>query len=71
MCENRNIMYSMSFLLVWSFSFHSRNFHSFGDVTIFGEGLQILTYARLLWPLSSDGSLECHISPSVTRDIHL
>ena len=25
-----------------------------------GEGLQILTYARHSWPLSSEGSLACH-----------
>ena len=31
---------------VWSFSFHSRIFHSYTDVTITGEGLQILTSAR-------------------------
>ena len=36
------------------------NFHSYGDVTITGEGLQILTYARHLWPSSSEGSLPCH-----------
>ena len=35
-------------------------FHSFGDVTIAGEELQILIYARHVWPLSSDGSLACH-----------
>ena len=37
-------------------------FHSFGDVTIAGKGLQILTYARHLLPLimSSEGSLACH-----------
>ena len=39
---------------------HSRIFHSFGDVTIGGERLQILTYARHLWPLISEGSLACH-----------
>ena len=32
------------------------NFHSFGDVTIAGERLQIMTYARNSWPLCSDGS---------------
>ena len=37
-----------------------RNFHSFGDVTNTGEGLQILTYARHSWSLSSEGSLACH-----------
>ena len=41
-------------------SSHSRIFHSYGDVTIAGEGLQILTYAHHSWPLSSEGSLRCH-----------
>ena len=41
------------FLLVWGFTSHSRIFHSY-------EGLQILTYARHSWPLSSEGSLPCH-----------
>ena len=35
-------------------------FHSYGDVTITGEGLQILTFARHSWSLSSEGSLSCH-----------
>ena len=47
-------------LAVWSLSSHSRIFNSYGDVTIAGEGLQILTYAQHLWPLSSEGSLTCH-----------
>ena len=29
-------------------------FHPYGDVTINGEGLQSLTYARHFWPLSSE-----------------
>ena len=33
-------------LFAWSFSSNSTIFQSFGDVTIVGEGLQILTYAR-------------------------
>ena len=48
-------------LFVWSFSSHSRIFNSFGDVTFAGEGLLILTDARYLRPLSSEGSLGCHI----------
>ena len=48
------------FAVVWSLSSHSRIFHSYGDVTIPGEGLQILTYARHSWPLSSEGSLASH-----------
>ena len=28
----------------WNFSSHLRIFHSFGDITIAGEGLQILNY---------------------------
>ena len=46
-------------LFVWCFWSHSKMFHSFGNVTIAVEGLQILTYARHLWPLSSEGSLAC------------
>ena len=37
-------------------SSHSRIFHSFGDVTIIGEGLQIWTFTRHSWPLSSASS---------------
>ena len=48
---------------VYSFicnSSHSRIFHSNGDVAIAGKRLQILTYVRQSWPLSSEGSLACH-----------
>ena len=45
---------------VWSLSSHSIIYHSYGDVAIAGEGLQMLTYARHSWPLSSEGSLTCH-----------
>ena len=44
-------------LFVFGFSFHSIFLISFGEVTIAGEGLQILTYARRLWSLSSEGHL--------------
>ena len=34
---------------------------SFDNFSLFtGEGLQILTYTRDSWPLSCEGSLECH-----------
>ena len=46
-------------LFVWSLSSHSNIFHSYGDV-IAGEGLQLLTYARHSWPLSSEGSAPWH-----------
>ena len=49
------------FCFVWGFSSHSRIFHSYGDVTITNEGLQILTYARHSWPLSNECSLACGI----------
>ena len=45
-------------VFVWSLS---RIFHSYGAVTIAGEGLRILTYARHSWPLSMEGSITCHI----------
>ena len=41
-------------------SAYSRLFHSYGDVNIADEGLRILTYARQLLPLSSEGSLAYH-----------
>ena len=49
-------------LFVWEFSSHSKIFmyDSYRDVTITGEGLQILTYAWHSWSLSSEGSLTCH-----------
>ena len=47
------------FVCLFVCSTHSRIFHSFGDATITGEGLQILTHARHLRPLSSEGSLAC------------
>ena len=50
----------MILLFVWGFTSHSRIFHSYGDVTISCEGLQILTYTRQSWPLSSEGSLAFH-----------
>ena len=67
-------------LFVYCLSSRSRIFHSYGDVTITGERLQILTYTRRLRPLSSEGSLACHTccdtghpflrSSPRTRDIH-
>ena len=54
----------VTYLYVWLFvrglSSHSRAFHSNWDITIAGKGLQILTYARHSWQLSSEGSLACH-----------
>ena len=47
-------------LFVWGLLSNSKTFHSYGEVTITGEGLQILTIARHLWPKSSDGSLTYH-----------
>ena len=43
----------VNFSLIWSR-------HSYGDITITGEWLQILTFTQHLWPLSSEGSLACH-----------
>ena len=48
------------FCLFWGFPSHSRIFHSYGDVTITSEGLQILTDSRHFWQLSSEDSLSCH-----------
>ena len=48
-------------VVCWSFLSHSRSFHSYGDVNIAGERLQMLTYARHSWPLSNEVSSACHI----------
>ena len=50
----------LHFIYILLFSSHSRIFHSYGDVTIAGERLQILTCARHSWPLSSECSFACH-----------
>ena len=39
---------------------HLRIVPSYGEVTIAGKGLQILTYVRFSWTLSSEGFLACH-----------
>ena len=51
---------SFSIVCLWFFRPTRKIFHSCEDVTIAGEGLQLLTYARHSWPLSSEGSLACH-----------
>ena len=47
-------------LLVKGLSSYSRIFHSYGDLTISSERLQILTYARHSLPLSSAGCFAFH-----------
>ena len=50
------VVYLFACLFVYlEFIVHSKIFHSYGDVTIAGEGLQLLTYARHPWSLSSEG----------------
>ena len=67
------------YLFVSGFSSHSSIFYLYGNVTITGEGLYILTYARHLSPLSNEGFLACHtycdtghifIMVPWTRDTH-
>ena len=52
------IFSTLALMFVWGFSSHSRIFHQYGDVT--GEGREMFTYTRHLWPLCSEGSLEWH-----------
>ena len=47
-------------LFVWGLSSYSRIFHLYGDVIIASEWLQIFNSARHSWPLSKEGSSECH-----------
>ena len=52
-------------LLIWGFSSPSKSCH-YEDVTITSKKLQILTYIRNSWPLSSEGG-----TSTVTREICL
>ena len=58
-CQNLicNFCNCQCFFVNLGFSSHSRIFHTYGDVTITSEGLQIWTYAQYSWPLSSESSL--------------
>ena len=47
-------------LFVSGLSSDSRIFYSYVEVIIISERLQILTYARYLWPLSSEVSQACY-----------
>ena len=68
--ENCRLMTSMVCTYNWithirvclflGFASHLRIYHSCGNTTTTGEGLQILSYTRLSWPLSSEVSLACH-----------
>ena len=54
-------IYNMQiYMFVWGFSSHLRNFHTYWNVTITGEVLQIWTYTRHSWPLSIEGYSVCH-----------
>ena len=56
------ILMDECFLFIWGCLSQSRIFHlyMYWEVTIAGEGLQILSHARHSLPLSSEGSLACH-----------
>ena len=60
-CKHTHQDKSLFVWFVYGFSSHTRIFHSYEDVIITGDGLQILTNARHSWHLSSEGSLACHI----------
>ena len=67
-------------LFAWGFSCHSMNYVLIWRRRHYGGGLQVLTYARHLWPLSSEDYLACHtffetgqpfiMVISETRDTH-
>ena len=56
------ILYSLCCILVFKCCFSpAQGYFTYIETSpIAGEGLQILTYTRHLWPLSSEGSLTCH-----------
>ena len=46
------IKFCLDYLVGWGLTSHLRIFQSYGNFTITGEGLQILTYTRDSKPLS-------------------
>ena len=67
--KGNHINFSIIGLFAWGFLSQSTIFHSKGDVTMTGEGLQFLTFGRHLLPLCSEVLYVA--SPIVTRDIRL
>ena len=62
-------MLNLFCLFVCGVKSHSRNFHPNGDVTITDERLQILTYTRNSWSLSSEGFLRA--TPNIKGVVRL
>ena len=58
LCNWLNLL--LALILFWSQSSHWRIFHTYWEVTIAGEGLQIFTFAQHSWLLSSEGFLTFH-----------
>ena len=54
-------VYLLVFLFVLGFFISIQNFSLTWRRHYYHEGLKILTYAQHSWPLSSEGSLACHI----------
>ena len=59
-CICYSFSYSFKLFICLCFFVQLENFFSYGDVTIAGQGLHILTCVRHSWPLSCEGSLACH-----------
>ena len=57
-------------IFIWSFPSYSRVFHSYGDVIITCEGLQIFTYSRHWWSLSSEWKIECFKIQNINMNSH-
>ena len=56
----RLILEQVAYFMFRAFSSHSKHLQSYGDATITGKGMQILTFTRQLWTWSSEGSLKSH-----------
>ena len=61
---NRQCLFGLVCLFVLGDTLHSRILHSYGDVSITGEGLQILNYIAPLPEL--DNRCDCHGSSEIT-----
>ena len=60
----------MYIMFVWAISSQTIIFNIYRDVTITGEGMQLLTYSQHSWHLSNNGFKRATPTSNVSQDMH-
>ena len=63
--------YQVYFFLKHHFMCLLRFLFPYGDITIIGQGLPLLTYSRQSRPFSNEGSLTCHPYCETVRPVNM